>query len=175
MTTNVTKDGVPMTMITFDHGSDRFTLRAVGVTLDGERVLLQKDPFGDFWFLPGGRCELGETVTESLQREMMEELGVVATAERLLWVVENFFHFGGQVHHELGLYWLMRMPQDWLSTHRTGLITGKEGDIPIDFHWFDRREIESIILHPEFLRSALNNLPDAPQYVVQHNQDTTCC
>lgn len=156
-----------MTMITFDHDNDRFTLRAVSVVLDGDRVLLQRDAAGDFWFLPGGRCELGETVVETLQREMMEELGVAATAERLLWVIENFFHFNGYVHHELGLYWLMRMPEDWLATHRSGPISGMEGEVPVVFQWFDRREIGSITLHPEFLRNGLGDLPTAPQHAVQ--------
>lgn len=156
-----------MTMITFDHDRDRFTLRAVGVAVDGDRVLLQRDGAGDFWFLPGGRCELGETAAESLQREMLEELGVAAVAERLLWVVENFFHQGGNVHHELGTYWLMRLPEEWLAAHRDGPITGAEGDVPIDFQWFDRRQVGAVTLYPEFLRSALDSLPAAPQYVVQ--------
>lgn len=162
-----------MTMITFDHDNDRFTLRVAGVALDGDRVLLQRDSVGDFWFLPGGRCELGETMTESLRREMMEELDVPATAQRLLWIVENFFFFGGQVHHEFGLYWLLHLPEDWLATHRADPLIGKEGDIPIVFRWFDRHEIGSIILYPEFLRSALGNLPAFPQYVVQRSQPET--
>ena len=158
-----------MTMITFDDGDRRFNLRVAGVAIDGDRVLLQRDPAGDFWFLPGGRCEFGEATTESLEREMMEELGVAARADRLLWVVENFFRFDGYVFHEMGLYWLMRLPEDWLAAHRNGPINGMEGINPIVFRWFDRREIESIALHPEFLRTALDNLPVAAQHVVQRD------
>lgn len=156
-----------MTMITFDHGADRFTLRTVGVALDGDRVLLNRTENDDFWFLPGGRCELGETASESLQREMMEELGIAVVVERLLWVVENLFHHGGHVHHEVGLYWQMHLPEEWLATHRDGLIVGVEGQAPLFFQWFDRRELASVVLHPGFLRTALGNLPAAPEYVVQ--------
>ncbi|MEZ4768476.1 MAG: NUDIX hydrolase [Caldilineales bacterium] len=158
-----------MTMITFDHDDGRFNLRVAGVVLDGDRVLLQQDPAGDFWFLPGGRCELGEAMTESLQREMMEELGIAVRADRLLWVVENFFRFDGYVFHEVGLYWLMHLPEEWLAAHRSGPINGMEGDVPILFRWFDRREIGSIPLHPQFLRSALDNLPSTPQHIVQRD------
>ncbi|MCB0234028.1 MAG: NUDIX domain-containing protein [Anaerolineae bacterium] len=158
-----------MTMITFDHDGDRFTLRSVGVALDNDRVLLQQDPNGDFWFLPGGRCELRETAIEALQREMMEELSIVVMVEQLLWVVENFFEFDGHVYHELGLYWLMRLPEEWLAVHRSGPIIGIEGDVPMVYQWFDHSEIESIILHPEFLRTALYDLPNAPQHVVHRD------
>lgn len=158
-----------MTMITFDHDADRFTLRTVGVALDNGRVLLHRSEADDFWALPGGRCELGETAAESLRREMVEELEAVVEVERLLWVAENFFYHGGCVHHELGLYWLMRMPEEWLAAHRAGPFLGYEGDSPMIFQWFDLSTLESVVLHPAFLRRALSDLPATPEYVIQRS------
>ena len=57
-------------MITFDHNNSRFTYRVAGVALHAGRVLLNTVQGFDFWFLPGGRCELREAATEALMREM---------------------------------------------------------------------------------------------------------
>ncbi len=65
-----------MGMIDFEAGGARFSYKAAGVALDGERVLLTQLAGGDFWFLPGGRVELHESATEALRRELREELGV---------------------------------------------------------------------------------------------------
>lgn len=42
---------------------------------DGKNLLIY-DPRFEFWRVPGGRAEFGESPEEALQREMEEELGV---------------------------------------------------------------------------------------------------
>jgi 8-oxo-dGTP pyrophosphatase MutT (NUDIX family) len=52
-----------------------------GALIEGGRILLcHRSPgrrwYPDVWDLPGGHVELGETPTEALERELLEELGV---------------------------------------------------------------------------------------------------
>jgi 8-oxo-dGTP diphosphatase len=52
-----------------------------GALIEGRRILLcHRSPgrrwYPDVWDLPGGHVELGETPTEALERELLEELGV---------------------------------------------------------------------------------------------------
>lgn len=45
---------------------------------------------GDTWFLPGGSVDKGENLPTALQRELIEECGVVAEVGRLLCVNQFF-------------------------------------------------------------------------------------
>ncbi|HEY2325848.1 MAG TPA: NUDIX hydrolase [Gaiellaceae bacterium] len=47
------------------------------------RILLcrQEKPGKEYWLLPGGGVEEGETLTEALRRELREELGIEAYAQ----------------------------------------------------------------------------------------------
>src|SRR6266404_8025835 len=50
----------------------------------GGRVLLAKRPhhkrYGGKWEFPGGKCETGESHSEAISRELMEELGVTVVS-----------------------------------------------------------------------------------------------
>lgn len=143
-----------------------FRVRIGAVILDDARVLLQRDLALDkpFWVLPGGRAEFGEQGRDTAVREVAEELGVRASVDRLLWVNENRFGWAEEICHELGLYFLMR-PEDSLPAV-DGSFTGPEGE-RFEFRWHPIEDLESLELYPEFLRTALRSLPEAPEHVVQ--------
>lgn len=77
-------------MITIEYGGTRFNYRVAGVLVRGNMVLLHKEEKDQYWYLPGGRCELMETSVETLVREFREEANATVTVQRLLWVIENF-------------------------------------------------------------------------------------
>jgi ADP-ribose pyrophosphatase YjhB (NUDIX family) len=59
-----------------------------GLIIDGGRILLpmHRDERGDYFMLPGGGQEHGETVVAALERECREELGVDVKVGDLLGV-----------------------------------------------------------------------------------------
>src|SRR5262245_55753320 len=76
-------------MIVFDVGSWRFNYRVGAIIIRDGHVLLMRMGANDFWFVPGGRVEAGETARLALEREITEELGVTGEVGRLLWANEN--------------------------------------------------------------------------------------
>jgi 8-oxo-dGTP diphosphatase len=58
---------------------------------DGGVVLIRRKnpPFKECWALPGGLCEIGETVEEALRREVEEETGLKVEPVKLIGVFSN--------------------------------------------------------------------------------------
>lgn len=153
-------------MITFERGDIRFNYRVVGIALDGERVLLHRWETDDFWALPGGRGELLEPATETLTREMREELGVEVRVERLVWVVENFFEYDEHHYHEIAFYFLMKFPPDCDVLRKTEPFTSEDNGVTITFRWFRLDELGDLELYPTFLKEGLLSLPPTTQHIV---------
>ena len=67
-----------------------------GVILDAGHILLCKtlDIPVNFYFLPGGHVEHGESAEDSVLRELQEEGGVVCTVKRFLGCLEHSFEPG---------------------------------------------------------------------------------
>jgi 8-oxo-dGTP diphosphatase len=66
--------------------SARFRVGVYAVIFDGERVLLAHRRDIDWWNLPGGGMEMGETVEEAICREVHEETGLEVAVEYLVGV-----------------------------------------------------------------------------------------
>jgi 8-oxo-dGTP pyrophosphatase MutT (NUDIX family) len=156
-------------MITIQQEFARFTYRVAGIALHNDRVLLNRAEEVDWWFIPGGRAEMGETTSETLRREMLEELGADVQVDRLLWVVENFFEFEGVAHHEVGLYFLMRFAPDSPLYEKTEPFAGDEDNARLIFQWHDRSTLAQVALYPEYLRQGLQTLPETTTHVVHRD------
>ena len=160
-------------MLTFQQGNMRFNYRIVGVAIHDGRILVHRAEKDDFWALAGGRGEFMETATDTLRREMQEEIGVDVRVERLLWVVENFFPFEGLQFHEIGMYFLMTLPPDcpYLSQdtfYGQEFASGPDGEqrYHLIFQWLPLVGLDKVPLYPEFLRTGLQALPETIQHVV---------
>lgn len=151
----------------------QFHYRVVGIASTAAQVLLHRSELDDFWSLPGGHVEFGETAPEALKREFLEETGVAVEVGSLLWVVENFFTYQGSQHHELGLYFLLEIPQDWKLLHQESffgseILPHSTEPLKMIFRWFPRNPavLTQLPLLPKFLQGALHNFPDETQYLI---------
>src|SRR4051812_30112660 len=60
----------------------------LALIIDGSKILIARrkknDSFGGFWEFPGGKCEIGESTSDCVRREIREELGIEVTPLREL-------------------------------------------------------------------------------------------
>jgi ADP-ribose pyrophosphatase YjhB (NUDIX family) len=140
-------------MIVLDRGGVRFQVRAAAIIREQGYVLLHRAEGDDFWALPGGRVDLGEEAAQTVVRELHEELGVIASCGSLKYVVENFFQYDGARYHEIGYYFVASLPQQHALGDKERSHAGHEGNLALEFRWFDERELHHLDVRPSFLKS----------------------
>jgi 8-oxo-dGTP diphosphatase len=67
------------------------------------QILVQCDDAEEFYRLPGGSIEHGETAAQAVVRELAEEFDIEAAAGPLAAVDESFYQEGGHLYHEVSL------------------------------------------------------------------------
>jgi ADP-ribose pyrophosphatase YjhB (NUDIX family) len=149
----------------------RFQPRVAAVCEWQDHVLLQRTFDGAFWVLPGGRVLPLEVTADALVRTMRWEIGQEVTIRRLLWVMEYVARIGGKRLHELGFYYAVDLPDASPFLDLTRDHAGVERGQDLTLCWFPIHALADVPLLPEFLRTALPQMPDSPQHVVRVTTD----
>lgn len=84
---------------------------ARGVCVKDNHLLVCLPAKGGRAYLPGGHIEFGEPAQVALEREILEEMGLVANAGRFLAVSENRFEQKGETHCEINLVFALDIPK----------------------------------------------------------------
>ena len=62
------------------------------VVIKNKKILLMKrknEPFKDYWAIPGGFVEMGETLMKAVKREALEETGLKVSPKKIIGVYDN--------------------------------------------------------------------------------------
>ena len=68
----------------------KIDIRIAACILKDNKILMVRHKKGDekYWLLPGGRIEYGETMIETLKRELVEETGLEISVGNLMFMSE---------------------------------------------------------------------------------------
>lgn len=127
----------------------RVAVRALIVN-DNKILLVKEFDGGGWWAIPGGGIDYGETLEDSLLREIEEEIGVPAAS------VSCDFQI---IHHTIGkvvngiprmnVYFKVSIPEDKIK--KTAHVE--------QFMWFTKKEFLNLDLNPSY------NKPDLSQII----------
>ncbi len=161
------------TMIRLNGPAGRFNYRIAGLAFREGHVLVHRAVHEPFWTFPGGRAEIGETSEETLKREMVEELGVSVKVGRLLWIVENFFHYEKRDWHELGFYYLMEIPESFPFRPHDIVHQLEDGKDVLEFKWVpaSKEALKALDIPPYFIADEIGQLPATTRHVVWRDGD----
>ncbi len=122
-----------------DHGGD-VRVRVAGILINSDGVLFIAHKKNDdvYWLLPGGGVDYGESLSEALVREFLEELNIDITVSDLALISDSIDPAGGR--HVVNIC--------FICNYTSGeYMLGTEGRLH-DFCFFGRDEISDIKLFP---------------------------
>lgn len=98
------------------------------------------DPNHNWWELPGGGCEPGETLEETARREVAEETGIpLGQLGPCLWIRETRFRYRGHQHHRREHVYLARVAD--ATPSRAPVRTDNERLGLIEHRWWTTAEL----------------------------------
>ena len=145
--------------ISFKIDSERFNYRVCAIILNDGKILAMKDERSPYYYLPGGRVQLGETAENAVIRECLEELNASPKIVRPLWLNQAFFTevVNSLRYHEICIYFLMDISEtDILFRGETFFYM--EGDRKHTYEWIPFEKLEEIYFQPKFLKKDIFNL-----------------
>jgi ADP-ribose pyrophosphatase YjhB (NUDIX family) len=139
---------------------DRITAGVSAAVFDEHgRLLLMHRSDNNFWGLPGGKVEIGESVAQATAREVFEETGLDARVERLIGVYSDPANHmiasypGGDLVHYVNLC--------FLCTRMGGELRGSDEGMELGFFAPDALPAPVLLSHTLRIRDALANQPAA--------------
>ena len=128
------------------------------VILREHRLLLLRKAYEDGserYVLPGGAQDQGETLTEALQRECLEEIGTEVVVSGLLYLADYFkprTAQPGMVRQQLELLFLCQVPGDYVA--QNGHSPDKHQDAVV---WVEQDSLMEVNLVPSDLSGFLSS------------------
>lgn len=154
-----------------DNGDSKLKIRANGVIVHENKVLLCTINKNDFWCCPGGHIHLNEDSKTAVLREIKEEVEVDFDDAKLMIVMESFFPSKrGKHFHEISFYYLMQgeIPEnklhDWeVDEH------DEDKMVHLIFKWFDINELDDIDFRPGNLKQILKDKDYKLKHVIRND------
>ncbi len=146
--------------ISFKISDGRFNYRVCAVIINDNKLLAMHDENSLYFYLPGGRVKLHETVENAILREVKEELGIDVKIDRPLWVHQAFFteDVTKERFHELCVYFLIDI-KDTNLLDRGLKFKGCEKHHTNNFEWLEFNRLQGEYIYPLFIKKKIFNLP----------------
>ncbi len=147
--------------ITYISGHEKFNYRVCAIILSNNKILAMHDERSPYFYLPGGRVQMGETAEHAVVREVEEELNITPQIIRPLWLNQSFFteDVDHLHYHEICVYFLMDIAGTGLLD-RGEHFTLHEGRHTHDFEWLAFERLRDEYFYPIFLKTDIFDLPE---------------
>jgi len=126
----------------------KFEIRVRGIIEKNNNFLVckHKDKNKDYYFLPGGHVEFGETGEKAIIRELKEELVISIKNVSLIGGMEDIFtKENGEKHHDINLFYNIYFNN----------VKDKSKEDEIDFVFLNQKDFLSKKVYPLALPKAI--------------------
>ena len=136
-----------------DEGTKKFNYRVALLSINNNKILLQKAEKDNYYSLIGGRVQLFEDSEQAIIREVKEETGVLLDINeiKLINVVENFFKYNNINFHELLFIYKVDSKELY---KKDNFVTLDKNDVINK--WINIDEFKNLDVRPEFIKKYYN-------------------
>ena len=150
--------------ITIDVEDYKLNVRAAGVIIHNNKLLVHKNNREGHYALMGGRMAIGESSEETVKREFKEETGKDVEITGYIGTVENFFQIDSKKYYEIMfIYKLEFIDEEDKKIEET--IKNIEGKDYLEYKWLPLDNLEQQPLRPEGVKQILKN-GKFPQHII---------
>ena len=142
--------------ITIDVEDYKLNVRAAGVIIHNNKILLHRNTNSDHYALIGGRVAIGEDSEETVKREILEETGKSVEIIGYVATIENFFEMKGSKYHEIMFVHQVEFTdkKDQLLQETIKNIEGKDY---LKYEWIDLGKIDKCPVQPQIMKKVLED------------------
>lgn len=130
-------------------------VRAAGVIIHNNKILVHRDINSNHYALVGGRIQIGEDSETTVKREIEEELGKKVEITGYISTIENFFEMKGSKYHEI-LFVHRAEFTDENDKKIDYTLKNIEGKDYLQYEWLDLEKIDEYPLLPQAIKEVLN-------------------
>ena len=138
--------------------------RSAGVLIRGEKIFLQRERDGSEYAIPGGHVKIGETAQQSLIREYREETDVDIVCDRLIWVEESFWKWGGKNTSTIVFYYLISLTDDALIPD--DYFESQKDNSEVVLEWIYLHDLKNLTVYPRFLAEKAEKILNTIEHFV---------
>jgi ADP-ribose pyrophosphatase YjhB (NUDIX family) len=123
---------------------------------NGELLMIHRTD-NDLWALPGGGHDIGETISQTVEREVLEETGIQVEVTGLVGIYTNPDHVmaydDGEVRQQFSICFTARPTGGTLTTSSESR----------QVVWVDPAELDDLDIHPSMRLRIAHALADLPR------------
>ena len=153
--------------ITIDVDDYKLNVRAAGVMIHNGKILVHKNVNSDHYALIGGRVEIGENSSDTVKREIKEELGKDIEITGYISTIENFFEMEGSKYHEIMFVHKIEFTNEE-DKKIEYTMKNVEGRDYLQYEWIDLDKIDECPLLPKAIKDVLKE-NKFPTHKINHD------
>lgn len=142
--------------LTLDIDDYKLNIRAAGIIIHNNKVLVHRNINNDYYALIGGRVMIGENSADTVRREVFEELGKKVEIIGYISTIENFFTKEDKKYHEIMFIHKLEFVnnEDRLIDYTLNNIEGKDH---LKYMWLDINKIDEYNITPNAIKDILKD------------------
>lgn len=140
--------------LTIDVEDYKLNVRAAGVIIHNNKVLVHKNLNSNHYALIGGRVEIGEDSATTVKREAQEELDKEVETTGYVATIENFFEMKGRKYHEI----LFIHKAEFINDEDKKIeytLKNMEGKEHLQYEWLELDKLDEYPLVPKTVKDIL--------------------